>query len=304
MLVSVISSGDLAFWIWNLFDPASFSVVISRTYFHSPLRHTWLKCHFPQRMISLHGNGPLTRAEIWSSGHQAWIKMTDHLKCFERDFTLYWCWKIQLLHLTPAFSKGKQMRTMLCRKMGGRLLQSDFRGVDKTAFPKCDLILLLHYMLIIPHPILCCIQGLLTSGVEFESLPAALSLPAESGLYPVTLVGVPRTAGNITVNGQCSWKVFFITWMLHTIISWSKQMLIFWRVTGSPFHSTKKSIFRLNPGYHTSVFGVTSDCLLDGLPSVKTSGCLVEVIPSLPRLQLQTSLPRSGTLCTLSLLWH
>uniref|UniRef100_A0AAX7V9Q3 Trafficking protein particle complex 9 n=1 Tax=Astatotilapia calliptera TaxID=8154 RepID=A0AAX7V9Q3_ASTCA len=90
-------------------------------------------------------------------------------------------------------------------------------------------------------------MGLLTSGVEFESLPAALSLPAESGLYPVTLVGVPRTAGNITVNG-----------------------------------------------YHTSVFGVTSDCLLDGLPSVKTSGCLVEVIPALPRLQLQTSLPRSA----------
>uniref|UniRef100_A0A3Q3L5L3 Trafficking protein particle complex subunit 9 n=1 Tax=Mastacembelus armatus TaxID=205130 RepID=A0A3Q3L5L3_9TELE len=90
-------------------------------------------------------------------------------------------------------------------------------------------------------------MGLLTSGVEFESLPAALSLPAESGLYPVTLVGVPRTAGNITVNG-----------------------------------------------YHTSVFGVTSDCLLESLPGVKTSGCLVEVIPALPRLQLNTSLPRSA----------
>uniref|UniRef100_A0A6Q2ZAD4 Trafficking protein particle complex 9 n=1 Tax=Esox lucius TaxID=8010 RepID=A0A6Q2ZAD4_ESOLU len=103
-----------------------------------------------------------------------------------------------------------------------------------------------------PFP-MCCplpnspVQGLLTSGVEFESLPAALSLPAESGLYPVTLVGVPRTAGNITVNG-----------------------------------------------YHTSVFGVTSDCLLDSLTSVRTSGCLVEVIPSLPRLQLSTSLPRSA----------
>ncbi|MEQ2191895.1 Trafficking protein particle complex subunit 9, partial [Xenoophorus captivus] len=46
--------------------------------------------------------------------------------------------------------------------------------------------------------------------------------------------------------------------------------------------------------YHTSVFGVSSDCLLEGLPSVKTSGCLVEVIPSLPRLQLSTSLPRSA----------
>ncbi|XP_062265849.1 trafficking protein particle complex subunit 9 isoform X1 [Platichthys flesus] len=90
-------------------------------------------------------------------------------------------------------------------------------------------------------------MGLMTSGVEFESLPAGLTLPAESGLYPVTLVGVPRTAGNITVTG-----------------------------------------------YNTSVFGVTSDCLLELLPSVKTSGCLVEVIPSLPRLQLSTSLPRSA----------
>uniref|UniRef100_A0A8C9TN46 Trafficking protein particle complex subunit 9 n=1 Tax=Scleropages formosus TaxID=113540 RepID=A0A8C9TN46_SCLFO len=90
-------------------------------------------------------------------------------------------------------------------------------------------------------------MGLLTSGVEFESLPAALSLPAESGLYPVTLVGVPRTAGSITVNG-----------------------------------------------YHTSVFGVTSDCLLDNLPGLKTSGCAVEVVPALPRLQLSTSLPRSA----------
>lgn len=56
--------------------------------------------------------------------------------------------------------------------------------------------------------------------------------------------------------------------------------------------------FYLNPGYHTSVFGVTSDCLLEGLPGVKTSGCLVEVVPSLPRLQLSTSLPRSETLCS------
>lgn len=51
------------------------------------------------------------------------------------------------------------------------------------------------------------LQGLLTSGVEFESLPAALSLPAESGLYPVTLVGVPQTTGMITVNGKESSSV-------------------------------------------------------------------------------------------------
>ncbi|XP_058524430.1 trafficking protein particle complex subunit 9 isoform X2 [Ochotona princeps] len=90
-------------------------------------------------------------------------------------------------------------------------------------------------------------MGLLTSGVEFESLPAALSLPAESGLYPVTLVGVPRTTGTITVNG-----------------------------------------------YHTTVFGVVSNCLLDHLPAIKTSGSTVEVIPALPRLQISTSLPRSA----------
>ncbi|XP_043545266.1 trafficking protein particle complex subunit 9 [Chiloscyllium plagiosum] len=89
--------------------------------------------------------------------------------------------------------------------------------------------------------------GLLVTGVEFESLPAALSLPAESGLYPVTLVGVPRTSGQINVNG-----------------------------------------------YQTSVFGVSSDCLLDHLPGVKTNGCTVEVVPALPRLQITTSLPRSA----------
>ncbi|NXM55909.1 TPPC9 protein, partial [Illadopsis cleaveri] len=46
--------------------------------------------------------------------------------------------------------------------------------------------------------------------------------------------------------------------------------------------------------YHTSVFGVFSDCLLDNLPGVKTNGCTVEVIPALPRLQISTSLPRSA----------
>ncbi|KAH0617395.1 hypothetical protein JD844_015551 [Phrynosoma platyrhinos] len=90
-------------------------------------------------------------------------------------------------------------------------------------------------------------MGLLTSGVEFESLPAALSLPAESGLYPVTLVGIPQSAGQITING-----------------------------------------------YHTSVFGVFSDCLLEKLPGIRTNGCTVEVIPALPRLQISTSLPRSA----------
>ncbi|XP_067887838.1 trafficking protein particle complex subunit 9 isoform X3 [Heterodontus francisci] len=90
-------------------------------------------------------------------------------------------------------------------------------------------------------------MGLLVTGVEFESLPAALSLPAESGLYPVTLVGVPRTSGQINVNG-----------------------------------------------YQTSVFGVSSDCLLEGLPGMKTNGCTVEVVPALPRLQIMTSLPRSA----------
>ena len=123
-----------------------------------------------------------------------------------------------------------------------------------------------------------CFQGLLTSGVEFESLPAALSLPAESGLYPVTLVGVPRTAGNITVNGESNKKTF----------KWAPQI----KHKHRPLQLNESCILHVNPGYHTSVFGVNSDCLLEGLSTVKTSGCLVEVIPSLPRLQLSTSLPR------------
>lgn len=112
--------------------------------------------------------------------------------------------------------------------------------------------------------------------MEFESLPAALSLPAESGLYPVTLVGVPRTAGNITVNGKVGTVlVALFTNNINTVIL---------NLCHGP-----------NSGYRTSVFGVTSDCMLEALTGVKTSGCLVEVIPSLPRLQLSTSIPRSET---------
>lgn len=52
------------------------------------------------------------------------------------------------------------------------------------------------------------------------------------------------------------------------------------------------SLFSCVPGYHTTVFGVVSDCLLDHLPGIKTSGSTMEVIPALPRLQISTSLPR------------
>lgn len=48
----------------------------------------------------------------------------------------------------------------------------------------------------------------------------------------------------------------------------------------------------LFPGYHTTVFGVFSDCLLDDLPGIKAGGSTVEVIPALPRLQIGPSLPR------------
>ena len=57
-----------------------------------------------------------------------------------------------------------------------------------------------------------------------------------------------------------------------------------------PFQGVKLGL--LSPGYHTTVFGVFSDCLLDSLPGIKTSGSTVEVIPALPRLQISTSLPR------------
>ncbi|XP_069921076.1 uncharacterized protein [Oryctolagus cuniculus] len=48
------------------------------------------------------------------------------------------------------------------------------------------------------------------------------------------------------------------------------------------------------PGYHTTVFGVVSDCLLDHLLGIKTSSSTMEVIPALRRLQISTSLPRSA----------
>ncbi|XP_069921077.1 trafficking protein particle complex subunit 9 isoform X6 [Oryctolagus cuniculus] len=49
-----------------------------------------------------------------------------------------------------------------------------------------------------------------------------------------------------------------------------------------------------NTGYHTTVFGVVSDCLLDHLLGIKTSSSTMEVIPALRRLQISTSLPRSA----------
>lgn len=125
--------------------------------------------------------------------------------------------------------------------------------------------------------------------MDFESLPAALSLPAESGLYPVTLVGVPRTAGTITVNGEST--------ITHVSI-WLCEPLHHARGNTHIFYKALVCVCVYCAGYHTSVFGVSSDCLLDSLVGVKSSGCVVEVVPSLPRLQLTTSLPRYVSLCS------
>jgi hypothetical protein len=46
------------------------------------------------------------------------------------------------------------------------------------------------------------LQRLLTSGVVFESLPASLSLPPESGPHPVILSGTPKEIGELEVLGK------------------------------------------------------------------------------------------------------
>lgn len=45
------------------------------------------------------------------------------------------------------------------------------------------------------------LQGLLPDGIAFETFPASLSLPAESGPYPVNLLGTPRSAGELIILG-------------------------------------------------------------------------------------------------------
>ncbi|XP_076361025.1 LOW QUALITY PROTEIN: trafficking protein particle complex subunit brun [Tachypleus tridentatus] len=44
-------------------------------------------------------------------------------------------------------------------------------------------------------------MGLLADGIAFESFPACLSLPAESGPYPVNLLGTPRGTGELQILG-------------------------------------------------------------------------------------------------------
>uniref|UniRef100_A0A7N4P6K8 Trafficking protein particle complex subunit 9 n=1 Tax=Sarcophilus harrisii TaxID=9305 RepID=A0A7N4P6K8_SARHA len=166
--------------------------------------------------------------------------------------------RVKLLNL-PASLRPQKMKSLLGQNMSAkspfiyspiiahnrgeeRSKKIDFQWVQGDV---CEVQLMVYNPM--PFELRVENMGLLTSGVEFESLPAALSLPAESGLYPVTLVGVPRSTGQISING-----------------------------------------------YHTTVFGVFSDCLLDSLPGIKTNGSTVEVIPALPRLQISTSLPRSA----------
>ena len=47
-----------------------------------------------------------------------------------------------------------------------------------------------------------CFQGLMTEGTEFESYPTSLTLPAESGPFPVKIMGLPKKPGQLTVIGE------------------------------------------------------------------------------------------------------
>lgn len=47
-------------------------------------------------------------------------------------------------------------------------------------------------------------KGLLADSIPFESFPACLSLPAESGPYPVNLLGTPLSSGELQILGNYS----------------------------------------------------------------------------------------------------
>lgn len=42
----------------------------------------------------------------------------------------------------------------------------------------------------------------MADGIAFETFPACLSLPPESGPYPVNLLGTPRATGELTILGK------------------------------------------------------------------------------------------------------
>ena len=44
-------------------------------------------------------------------------------------------------------------------------------------------------------------QSLLCEGVDYECYPTSLSLPAESGPFPVKVMGTPKSTGRLTIHG-------------------------------------------------------------------------------------------------------
>ena len=46
------------------------------------------------------------------------------------------------------------------------------------------------------------LQSLLCEGVDYECYPTSLSLPAESGPFPVKVMGTPKSAGKLTIHGK------------------------------------------------------------------------------------------------------
>ena len=47
-----------------------------------------------------------------------------------------------------------------------------------------------------------CFQSLLIEGVDYECYSTCLSLPAESGPYPVKVMGTPKSTGKLVVHGS------------------------------------------------------------------------------------------------------
>ena len=61
-------------------------------------------------------------------------------------------------------------------------------GVESGKFLFCNI--LFHLL-----------QSLLSEGVDYECYPTSLSLPAESGPFPVKVMGTPKSTGRLTIHG-------------------------------------------------------------------------------------------------------
>ncbi|KAG1654106.1 Protein brunelleschi [Nymphon striatum] len=114
-------------------------------------------------------------------------------------------------------------------------------------------------------------MGLMADGIAFETFPACLSLPPESGPYPVNLLGTPRSNGELIILAN------FV-----------------------PLDIILTSKIINERCYTTHVLGVKSNCKLKDLPVIQKPHYSINVVPALPQVEVCTSLPKSATFSSLA----